>query len=309
MKKKKKRRLIWAFVILLGLLFKFGCDYMFNYAFVRSEKDFINSKDSISVRKAQNWLKKTKKETWYENSADGKLKLVANFVPAESFTNKTIVVFHGYTKNKEHMADYIHLFHKAGYNVLAPDARASGESEGKVIGYGWPERKDNLRWINQIIKRTGGSKSEIGLFGVSMGGASVMYLAGESLPSEVKVLVEDCGYSSIRAELTYQLYQMFKLPSFPLIQGVNIKTRVRGGYDFNEADATKQLQKNKLPILFIHGSNDKFVPTKMIYDNYKATSAPKKMLIVKGASHANSFEKEPQNYRNTVIGFIRKYMP
>lgn len=282
---------------------------MFNYAFVRSDKSFIKSNLPVALKKSQSWLRSTPKETWYERSSQGNLRLAANFVPAAKKTNQTIVIFHGYTRDSEYMADFIQLFHDQGYNVLAPDARASGKSEGKIIGYGWPERKDNLRWINKLIQKTGGNKAQIGLFGVSMGGASVMFLAGEKLPSQVKVLVEDCGYSSIKGELTYQLKEMFNLPSFPLIPAVNLETRVRGGYNFNDGDAIKQLQKNKLPILFIHGSKDSFVPTKMVYDNYRATNAPKKLYVVKGAEHANSYATEPTKYRKTVGTFIKNYLP
>ncbi|BDR56023.1 alpha/beta hydrolase [Xylocopilactobacillus apis] len=312
MKKSKKRRILIIiaavlFVLVVGL--GFASNYMFNYAFVREDKSFIKSGSSQALKKDQAWLKKYPKQIWYEQSAQGKLKLEAAFVPAAKQTNKTIVVFHGYTKNKEHMADYIRMFHNNGYNVLAPDARASGASEGKIIGYGWPDHYDDLLWIKRLIKKTGKSNAQIGLFGVSMGGATVMFLAGEKLPRQVKVLIEDCGYSSINSELSYQLNQMFHLPSFPLIPSVNLETRLRGGYNFNDGDSIAQLKKNKLPILFIHGSKDTFVPTKMVYDNYQATSAPKQLLVVKGASHAGSFEKKRIKYQKTVVNFLNKYLP
>ncbi len=299
--------LIFIIILIIGLIFV--SNYLYNYAFVTGNKDFISSEVTPKLKTAQTWLKSTPKETWYQESADKKLKLVAVFVPAIKKTNKTIVVFHGYLKNKEFMADYIKFFHQQGYNVLAPDARALGQSEGKVIGYGWLDHYDDLLWINQLIKKRGGKNAKIGLFGVSMGGATVMYLSGEKLPHQVKVLVEDCGYSSIKGELSYQLKQMFNLPSFPLLPIVNQETKIRGGYYFYDGGALAQLKKNKLPILFIHGSKDNFVPTKMVFDNYKATSAVKKLWVVKNAKHANSYDRYPKEYEQRINSFLQTYLP
>ena len=182
-----------------------------------------------------------------------------------------------------HMARYIRLFHNLGYNVLAPDDRASGRSQGKYITFGWPDRLDYVKWIKQVIAKKG-SDSQIGLFGVSMGGATVMMVSGERLPKQVKAIVEDCGYSSIESELSEQLKQQFNLPKEPMITAARIMGTIRVGYDFGKGSSTKQLEKNKLPIFFIHGDSDTFVPTKMVYENYKATSAPKKLWVTKNTS-------------------------
>lgn len=109
-----------------------------------------------------------------------------------------------------------------------PDARGHGKSEGDYIGFGWDERKDYLQWINRIIKKD--PQSEIVLHGVSMGAATVMMTSGEKLPDNVKAFVEDCGYSSVKGELGYQLKEMFNLPAFPLIPVTSLVTKVRAGY-------------------------------------------------------------------------------
>ena len=178
--------------------------YFYQYAFVPSKKSFLSGKESRIITDSKVWLKSVHKETWTEQAAGDKLKLVADYVPAAKPTNKTIVVAHGYMTNKEYMAPQIKMFHDAGFNVLAPDDRGQGQSEGNYIGYGWPDRLDYLKWINQIIKKQG-KQSQIALYGVSMGGATVMYLSGEKLPPQVKSIVEDCGYTSIIDELAYQV--------------------------------------------------------------------------------------------------------
>ena len=191
--------------------------------------------------------------------------------------------------------------------MLSRSARAHGQSQGKYIGYGWLERNDNLKWLNKVIDYQG-TDSKITLFGISMGGATVMMLSGEKrLPVQVKAIIEDCGYTSVADELTYQLKQMYKLPKIPFIPVASVISKFKAGYSFYEASSIKQLSKNKLPVLFIHGGADKFVPTEMIYKNYAATKGPKDIFIVSGAGHGNSFTKDKAGYTKKVTHFLEQY--
>lgn len=298
---------ICLMLIIIGLVI-FGVSYyLFEYAETPTNKEFINSEPkSAELKKEYTWLKQVKKLNWQIKSEDN-LKLKAIYVPAESKTNKTIFVAHGFMGKKEEMVRFIHFYHDKGYNVLAPDARAHGQSQGDYIGYGWLERKDNLQWLDKVIKYQG-TDSKITLFGVSMGGATVMMLSGEKkLPSQVKAIIEDCGYTSVADELTYQLKQMYKLPKIPIIPIASLISKVKAGYSFYEASSIKQLNHNKLPVLFIHGSDDKFVPTEMIYQNYAATRGPKEIFIVHGAKHATSFTKDKVEYEKKVTHFLKQY--
>ncbi|WP_409022380.1 alpha/beta fold hydrolase [Dellaglioa sp. P0083] len=298
---------ICLMLIIIGLVI-FGVSYyLFEYAETPTNKEFINSEPkSAELKKEYTWLKQVKKLNWQIKSEDN-LKLKAIYVPAESKTNKTIFVAHGFMGKKEEMVRFIHFYHDKGYNVLAPDARAHGQSQGDYIGYGWLERKDNLQWLDKVIKYQG-TDSKITLFGVSMGGATVMMLSGEKkLPSQVKAIIEDCGYTSVADELTYQLKQMYKLPKIPIIPIASLISKVKAGYSFYEASSIKQLNHNKLPVLFIHGSDDKFVPTEMIYQNYAATRGPKEIFIAHGAKHATSFTKYKVEYEKKVTHFLKQY--
>ncbi|KRL13874.1 hypothetical protein FD09_GL001907 [Schleiferilactobacillus perolens DSM 12744] len=304
----KKKLTVWlsTIVVLLLLVLTGASLYMYNYGFVPGKKDFLSNKKDPVLERNQRWLAATKKFTWHETAANSSLRLVADYVPAVKKTNKTIVVAHGYMSNKEGMANYIRMFHNLGYNVLAPDDRGHGQSQGNYAGYGWPDRLDDIKWVNQLIAKEG-TQTQISLFGVSMGGATVMFMSGEKLPSQVKAIVEDCGYSSIHDELAYELKELFGLPPFPLINTVNIVAQIRAGYNFDDGDAPTALAKNKLPIFFIHGSKDTFVPTKMVYTNYRAAKQPKQLWVVPGATHAQSYEKEPTQYRAKVQAFLNHY--
>lgn len=304
-------KILIGVTLLVTVVLVFAGNYFYNYAVVPSEKDFLEG-DTPGTTKtneessAQSWFANPdNRKEWQQTSADG-LKLSAIYLPATD-SHKTAIVAHGYMGDAETMANYAKMFHDLGYNVLVPDARGHGKSEGDYIGFGWHERKDYVKWIDQVLE-TNGQSEEIVLYGISMGAATVMMTSGESLPTNVKAIIEDCGYSSVNEELAYQLNELFGLPPFPLIQVTSLMTKIRAGYFFGEADVIKQLEKNKLPMLFIHGDADTFVPYEMLDKVYQATKGPKEKYVVPGAEHAKAYSVDPENYQKTVSNFLEKYV-
>ncbi len=252
------------------------------------------------------WFKQQPTEDWVLNDDSPDDRVVASYLPAAQPTKKTVIIAHGYKGNRETMANYVKMFHEMGLNTLIPDDRAHGDSSGKYINFGWLDRLDYLQWINKVIDRVG-DRSQILLFGVSMGGATVEMISGEHLPPQVKAIIADCGYASVREEMTYLLKQQYHLPPYPvepMVSGIN--KRLLGFY-LEEVSSTDQLAKNKLPILFIHGGRDTYVPVKMAYENYRATKAPKQLWIVKNATHAESFWYNPRAYRERISAFLATY--
>ncbi len=246
-------------------------------------------------------------EVWKQESFDG-FKLVAHYYPAEDPTShRWALVVHGYTGQGRHMGAYSYGYHLRGFHVLAPDNRGHGESEGYYIGMGWHDRLDVTGWIREIVRRD--PKAEILLTGVSMGEATVMMAAGEEQPDNLRCVVEDCGYTSVEAQFTHNLKALFKLPKFPVLAASELICRWRAGYGFKEASSLKQLQKSRLPILFIHGGDDDFVPTEMVHKLYNAYQGEKDLLIVEGAGHAVSIEKDREGYWAKVDSFVKQYIP
>ena len=303
-------KIVIIIVILIFILLLGAGLYFYNYAVVPSKKNFLNNdtaEKGNNQSEEEKWFTTKENRTeWTITSSDG-LKLHAIYLKAEKETNKNVIMAHGYMGNAEEMADYAKIYHDLGYNVLVPDARGHGQSEGNYIGFGWPERKDYLLWIDKLIDENG-QKSEITLYGLSMGAATVMMTSGEQLPENVKAIVEDCGYSSVSDELSYQLKDMFNLPSFPLIQVTSLITKLRAGYFFGEASSVAQLKKNDLPTLFIHGDADDFVPYEMLQKNYEATNGPKEKYVVHGAGHAEAYKKDPVQYKKVITDFLEEYV-
>ena len=140
-----------------------------------------------------------------------------------------------------------------------------------------------------------------------MGAATAMDVAGESLPANVKCIIEDCGYTSVWDEFSLQLKDVFGLPSFPLLDVANLVCNVRAGYDFHKASSVNQLEHATVPMLFIHGDQDTFVPYDMLDQNYDAcASKVKQKLTIHGATHAKSAQVDPELYWNTVDDFLDK---
>lgn len=314
--KKKVKALIITLVVLISLtlvgLIGAGM-YFYNVAVVPAHKSFFKTesvKPNSPLYAGTKWYQQVKKIKWTQESVGGHLNLVANYIPAEHKTNQTVVIAHGYMGSKEKMAPYAYIFHQLGYNVLTPDDRGQGQSQGNYVGYGWPDRLDYIKWIRQVIHHNG-SDSKIVMFGISMGGATTMMVSGEkSVPTQVKAYIEDCGYTSVADEINYeagQLYHMPAFPKWPLVPILSGITHLRAGYSMYEASSLNQVKKNHLPMLFIHGGKDKFVPTKMVYPLYEASKGPKQLLIVKNAPHAASYQTDPQLYVKTIQQFLKRY--
>ena len=140
-----------------------------------------------------------------------------------------------------------------------------------------------------------------------MGASTVLMTSGEDIPKNVKAVIADCGYSSAWDELSYQLKKFLYLPSFPFLNFMSFITKIKAGYSLEDADAIKQVKKCKIPILIIHGAEDKFVPTKMANIIYDSAPCKKERLIVPNAAHVQSSTVNPTLYWKTVNNFLEKY--
>lgn len=216
-----------------------------------------------------------------------------------------VIAVHGYTATAEDSSQAASEFYNRGYNVLAPNLRGHGQSEGNYIGMGWDDRKDILAWIDYLNKTY--NSPDIILYGVSMGAATVMNVSGEAMPKNVKLIIEDCGYTSTWDIFSYQLGSLFGLPAHPFLDAANLVTKLRAGYTFTPGPID-QVSKCTIPMLFIHGDQDAFVPSYMVDKLYEKAGGPKEKLIIKGAGHNQSKDVNPDLYWKTIDNFIAAYL-
>lgn len=307
--KRFKKITISIFIILLTLFI--GVSSLVGVLFYNLALNANYSKDIIyaeyndeNLNDAQKWLEeKSNYSDKYIESYD-KLQLHSYVVTQNS--NKWAIVVHGYGGSGKLMSDKSKYFYDMGYNVLIPDLRGHCKSEGDYIGMGWKDRLDIISWINFIIKEN--PNAEIVLHGTSMGAATVLMTSGENLPSNVKAIVADCAYTSAWDEFSYQLETYLKVPSSYILNVTNMVTKLKADYSLKEASALECVKKATVPILFIHGDKDKFVPYSMMDKLYDATNSPKEKLTIEGGEHANSDLVSPFLYWLTVEDFLNQYV-
>jgi fermentation-respiration switch protein FrsA (DUF1100 family) len=234
-------------------------------------------------------------------SGDG-LDLVGDIFNTDANSHKWLIAIHGYTGKREHMYSYARYYAEKGYNILTPDMRSHGDSEGKLIGMGWLDKEDVKLWIDYVLGMD--PQAEIVLHGVSMGGATVMMTSGEDLPDNVKAVIDDCGYTSVWDEFTDEARYLFHISQFPILYTASVISKIRAGYSFQEASAIEQVKKTNIPIFFIHGSEDNFVNTDMVYSLYEACPTKKDLYVVEGAGHGQALYLNPELYFEKVFGFI-----
>ncbi|MPM92390.1 hypothetical protein SDC9_139525 [bioreactor metagenome] len=294
-----------------------GGVYLFNYAMKRP-KEIPNPREVEKlkphwdpyldrIRQEKEWFFAQDIKEVEIKSHDG-LRLFATLLEAENPTDKTVLAIHGYKCcGINEFCCYVRFYHNLGFNVLLPDNRAHGKSEGKYIGFGYLDRLDCIAWTNFLVEKYG-ENSKILLHGISMGAATVMSAAGEeNLPVQVVGAIEDCGFSSGWEQLGRSMKDSFKLPQFPLLYSASLISKAVAKYDFKECSAEKALTKAKIPFVFIHGSEDDFVPTDMVYKVYNAcASEDKEVYIFDGAKHAMSYFVDTPRYEKIVTELAEK---
>lgn len=251
------------------------------------------------------WLRKWGWQPVSVPSGDG-TPLAGYLFRAKTPTRRTALAVHGYRSNG--LAEYLFFapmyLQQLGMNLLIVDDYAHGESGGSRIGFGYLDRLDVLRWTRWIVAHLG-HDSEILLQGVSMGAAAVLMAAGEpALPHQVRWVVSDCAFSSMEEELRYEIGHRFHLPAFPLVPLASGWARLLAGYSFKWGNTISFVRNIRVPVLFIHGTEDQFVPVSMAHRLYAACRAPRQLLLVKGAAHAECQLKAPEAYQQAIAQLL-----
>lgn len=304
-------------VVILGLLLFFtlaASVFFFWFAILRHRQREEDLKKMSPTRRR--WKQAAREgKAWMEQSGqleevtirseDG-LLLKGHLLLAERPTDKTVLAIHGYhSTGLMEYGIFARYYHRMGLNLFMPDDRAHGESEGRFIGFGWLDRKDCIAWAKYLIGRFG-QQSQIMLHGISMGAATVLMASGEALPKQVKGIVADCGYTSAWEEFAHQMRHGFHLPVFPILHLTSCISQLLAKYGFKEASAVEAVKRATVPIVFIHGTRDTYVPTEMVHPLYDACPTEKELVLVEGAAHALSYMTDPGRYEETLTRFLTK---
>ncbi|WP_229106602.1 alpha/beta hydrolase [Paenibacillus sp. 1001270B_150601_E10] len=305
--------------------------------------------EQIAQGNVVNWSQSTT-ETYYlgegtsAKEINHSITLNAYYLKNKQETNKTVIIAHGFGLSGDKYGAWGKMYYDLGYNVLLPDARAHGKSEGNFISFGLQEKKDYTNehgWIQQVIERIG-PDAEIYLHGGSMGAATMMMAAGEPLPSNVKLLIEDCGYADLNIPFHHLKNSILtKLEgqggAFKFkrnLAGVNLNVPINEKdidylfdrflhvfnerYELSEKDrdvltsvsAVNAMSTTTLPVLFIHGQSDTLVPFKettemlILSKQSNRNNARYEEYFPAQANHGASIKVDYETYKHTIQQFI-----
>ena len=251
------------------------------------------------------WLKEHNAQDVWVNSADG-LQLHGLWIPAQN-AKATLLFAHGYRSTP--LVDFSHamdFYNQRGINLLIPDQRAHGMSQGKYITFGVKESCDMQSWIayhNQNL-----CDLPIVLDGLSMGASTMLYLADRELPNNVKAIIADCGFTSPKEIIGVVFRSVTHLPAVPCIWFADFFARIFAKFSFNECDTRRSLANSKLPVLIVHGTADDFVPCQMSQQAYACCTSPKKLLLVEDAAHGYSFLRDKERYCSLIDELLDNYV-
>ena len=286
-------------IILIGAGYFVG-NYFVNFALKAPPPATANIADpNLKAPPAPNFPN----EIWTITSADGFTLHATYYEPARD-SHEWAILVHGYGRDQTFANDYAEEYLKRDWNVLTPDLRGCGTSEGIYLTMGTLESRDVVLWAEKIVERD--PQAKIILHGVSMGAATVMMTAALQ-PKNLVAVVEDCGYTSAYEMFTAQLDKIFGLPEFPIMPIVDVVSRIKVGVAISDAAPIESAKKISVPILFIHGDEDKLVPYEMMNKLFVATSSTvKENFTVEDAGHADAKRKDATVYFNRVFDFLTR---
>ena len=275
-----------------------------------SDKDKLRGSGALSaleseMQQAADKLESSHCETVTISTQDG-IQLVGHWHQAAA-PKRTILAMHGWrstwSKDFGVVADF---WHNNDCNVLYAEQRGQGESGGDYIGFGIVERHDCVEWAKWLSEHYS-QDLPIYLVGVSMGATTVLMAAGSELPENVHGVISDCAFTSPHEIWKHVMEHNLNL-SYALHKAIAGEIyRRKLNVDANSYTTIKAMETCKVPVLFVHGEADTFVPVEMTHRNYEACAAPKYLVIVPNADHGMSSWVDKAGYETAVLSFWQRY--
>ncbi len=281
--------------------------YFFNMALERETKHFKVRAEEEGPYSEVVLTGEAKMLTWpcehvYTTSYDG-LKLHGRLYKQEG-AKRTVILVHGWRGgwNYDFCLGGPWLYDE-GYNLLVIDQRAQGESEGEHMTMGIRERKDCHTWLKWLEENTDFTQLPVYFMGISMGASTVLMASGQPMPSYVKGIIADCGYTTPYDMFYHYGRKAFHIPA-PVMSLFNKYCIKHAGIDLKGYSTLEAMKSNELPVFFVHGKGDTFVPMEMTVAAYEACKAPKQLLLVDDAPHAMSFLYGTEEYIGKALAFF-----
>ncbi len=224
------------------------------------------------------------------------------YIPNEG-AEKTVIFSHGITQNAIRSLRYLDTFFQRGFNALLIEHRNHGRSGGTNTSFGYYEKHDLKAWVDWVF-RYNGAGCAVGVHGESMGAAIAIQHA--AIDSRTAFIVSDCSFARAADEFAYRLKVDYHLPRFPFIPLASLISKLRTGFAFGSAAPLEVIPTLQLPIFFIHGAEDTYIPPIDSYKMYSAKSGEKELWLAPGSEHAVSQPDHPEEYDQRIAEFLQR---
>ncbi|MBK0057024.1 alpha/beta hydrolase [Pseudomonas sp. S44] len=214
--------------------------------------------------------------------------------PAKRADAPAILYLHGVRWNLTGQLFRIEQLHAMGYSVLAVDYRGFGQSQGDLPSEATVYEDARIAWERFAQLHPVPSKRLI--FGHSLGGAVAVELASElarqarqqGQPVPARGLILESTFTSL-GDVAASVADT-ALPVRWLLS--------------QKFDSLGKIADIDLPLLLVHGLDDRYVPPRFSQALFEAAQQPKTLLLVPGASHNNSMSLAGQRYRRAIEALL-----
>ncbi len=313
-KKKKIIGIVTSFILFICISINILCNVFVNISIGTSIDKVKLIPDGIDVsfikeeNNEDNFIIKMQpyiEERYVESSKDNKKIYYYILKNQKNDTNKYIVTVHGILGTHKQVSYYSEIFYNLGYNIITLDLRGYGKSEGDYFGLGILDAEDLVDVIKDFNDNYKNTK--IALFGVSMGAATVLTSLDLDMPSNVKCIIEDSGYTGVASICKYQLQNMLGI-SPKIVDIVNPSVKEKAKYSLYDNSSIQGVKNTDRPTLFIHGKQDMIVPYGMCVELYNSCNAEKELFLTEDCGHTESGYNYKALYTLECKEFLKKYL-
>lgn len=301
----------WLFVILIPVLIISGLILYDGHRIQQTLSGQSDASRLLANESKASDEKQTDDQTWFTEQDVVSKKLttsgperVGQYLAATEASDKTVIVLPDDTPHQASLFSLIRLYHEQfGYHVLLVERR-----DTEARNFGWLDRLELIDWTNQLIAENGPA-SQILYHGLGVGGATALLAAGEAdVPKQLKVVISEGAYARLDDWLAFRAKEDLPYPAGPSLAAASTFNKFRQDFFYGDVSVTRQTSRIMVPTLFIHGTDDQRVPSRIAYELYQAKPGLKQLYPVRGAGHDVTSSKDPENYQKRLRLFIEPFV-
>ncbi len=264
---------------------------------IKSDKSAEIISAPLSGEAYINWLKAGGKQTEIDSNSN---KITAIELQNVASSHSYIILLHPLTAQAEDMASIAYHFYDLGFNVLLPRYLSD------EITYGINEKNKLLDCVKYVREKDADAK--IYILGIGIGAATALLASGSETENEINGIIADSCYMSVE-ELFKENVKLFEVSDFPKTLLSSAYIKLFKSWSYEQGDIREAVKKTKIPVLYIHGSDDDITPIGHSNELFEVTkSEGTDHVRIHNAEHGQCLNKESEKYFREIEDFIRKTM-